>query len=227
MKQYAILTDMATNKPYGIVVKDGSSDAVYGAHKRAEEWARWANGQQGKSLVDILPVGIAVSPHRPLSSESSTFIAALMSASGKSGKSLLGKREFMGSHKTNAPSSTPSGRDFQLRSFDVPMRQNAVNFKALAFQYDIKSHLQSHSNSSGNLLLNLTSANPEILWIELSGNSATRSRIWISHGAQPLISRKQLQADSQKQYSTSRKFTPFVISTSMGSKFKPPAKPLS
>ena len=139
MKQYAILTDTATNTPYGIVVKDGSSDVVYGAHKRAEEWARWANGQQGKSLLDILPVGIALSPHRPLPSESSTFIAALMSASEKSGDSLLGKREFMGSHKTNAPSSTPSGRDFQLRSFDVSMRQNAVNFKALAFQYDIKS----------------------------------------------------------------------------------------
>ena len=139
MKKYVILTDTATSKPYGIVVTDDSSNVAYGATKRAEEWALWANSQKGKSLIDLLPIGVSTSQQRNLPSEDRTFISALMAASENSPEQTLGKRSFVGTHKTNTKSATPSGRDFQIRSFDLSARQNAIHFKTLAFKYDVQA----------------------------------------------------------------------------------------
>jgi uncharacterized protein YjbI with pentapeptide repeats len=140
VKQYVILTDASDNSTYGIVVKDGMTFSAHGAHRKAEEWANWANSQEHKSLEQVLPSGIIQSTPTALRNDSPTFVKGLLDAVISGASFTPGKRSYVESHRTNAWSVTPSARDFQLRAFGLGGRQNAVSFKALAFKSDSGSY---------------------------------------------------------------------------------------
>jgi len=140
VKQYVILTDGSDNSTYGIVVKDGMAFSAYGAHRRAEEWASWANSQEYKSLEQLLPPGVIQSTPSALHNDNHVFIKGLLDVAISGASFTPGKRSYVESHRTNAWSATPSARDFQLRAFGVDGRQNAVSFKALAFKSDSGSY---------------------------------------------------------------------------------------
>ena len=140
MKQYVILTDASDNSTYGIVVKDGMTFSVHGAHRKAEEWAGWANSQEQKSLEQLLPPGITQSTASTLHNDSHLFIKGLLDVAISGASFVPGKRSYIESHRTNAWSATPSARDFQLSAFSVDGRQQAVAFKALAFKSDSNSY---------------------------------------------------------------------------------------
>lgn len=140
MKQYVILTDSSDNSTYGIVVKDGMTFSVHGAHRKAEEWAGWANSQEQKSLEQLLPPGVTQSTASTLHNDSHLFIKGLLDVVISGASFVSGKRSYIESHRTNAWSATPSARDFQLRAFGVDGRQQAVAFKALAFKSDSNSY---------------------------------------------------------------------------------------
>ena len=140
MKQYVILTDASDNSTYGIVVKDGMTFSVHGAHRKAEEWAGWANSQDQKSLEQLLPPGITQSTASTLHNDSHLFIKGLLDVAISGASFVPGKRSYIESHRTNAWSATPSARDFQLSAFSIDGRQQAVAFKALAFKSDSNSY---------------------------------------------------------------------------------------
>ena len=140
MKQYVILTDASDNSTYGIVVKDGMTFSVHGAHRKAEEWAGWANSQEQKSLEQLLPPGITQSTASTLHNDSHLFIKGLLDVAISGASFVPGKRSYIESHRTNAWSATPSARDFQLSAFSIDGRQQAVAFKALAFKSDSNSY---------------------------------------------------------------------------------------
>jgi hypothetical protein len=140
VKQYVILTDVSDNSIYGIAVKDGMTFSVHGAHRKAEEWAGWANSQEQKSLEQLLPPGVTQSTASPLHNDSHLFIKGLLDVAISGASFVPGKRSYIESHRTNAWSATPSARDFQLRAFGIDGRQEAVAFKALAFKSDSNSY---------------------------------------------------------------------------------------
>ena len=140
MKQYVILTDVSDNSIYGIAVKDGMTFSVHGAHRKAEEWAGWANSQEQKSLEQLLPPGVTQSTASTLHNDSHLFIKGLLDVAISGASFIPGKRSYIESHRTNAWSATPSARDFQLRAFGIDGRQEAVAFKALAFKSDSNSY---------------------------------------------------------------------------------------
>jgi uncharacterized protein YjbI with pentapeptide repeats len=140
VKQYVILTDVSDNSIYGIAVKDGMTFSVHGAHRKAEEWAGWANSQEQKSLEQLLPPGVTQSTASTLHNDSHLFIKGLLDVAISGASFIPGKRSYIESHRTNAWSATPSARDFQLRAFGIDGRQEAVAFKALAFKSDSNSY---------------------------------------------------------------------------------------
>jgi len=140
VKQYVILTDASDNSTYGIVVKDGMTFSVHGAHRKAEEWAGWANSQEQKSLEQLLPPGVTQSAASTLHNDSHLFIKGLLDVAISGASFVPGKRSYIESHRTNAWSATPSARDFQLSAFSIDGRQQAVAFKALAFKSDSNSY---------------------------------------------------------------------------------------
>jgi hypothetical protein len=140
VKQYVILTDVSDNSIYGIAVKDGMTFSVHGAHRKAEEWAGWANSQEQKSLEQLLPPGVTQSTASTLHNDSRLFIKGLLDVAISGASFIPGKRSYIESHRTNAWSATPSARDFQLRAFGIDGRQEAVAFKALAFKSDSNSY---------------------------------------------------------------------------------------
>lgn len=146
MKQYVILTDASDNSTYGLIVKDGSQQVAHGAHRRAQEWAIWANAQNEKSIDQLLPLGISQSSAKVLPIDSDEFVRGLIEASTSSPSAMIGRRAFVGTTRLNAESTTPAARDFQLSAFDISVRQKAVSFKALAFKFDVRA------NSFGKLL---------------------------------------------------------------------------
>jgi len=140
VKNYVILTDISDNSIYGIAVKDGENFAAYGAHRRAEEWANWANCQEIKTLEKLLPERIVQSPPSTLHNDSDIFVKSLLDTLIGSTSLVTGKRSYIESHRTNASSATPSARDFHLSAFDIDVRQNAIAYKALAFKSDSTSY---------------------------------------------------------------------------------------
>lgn len=139
MKNYAILRDAVEEKVFGIVIEQDGDFRFYGADDRAKEWANWANSTSLKSLQEALPVGVIANDKRLLVNDTELFIESLIESASNSGEAKKPTFSYKSSHVTRANSSTPSARDFQLRSFDVGARQNAINFKVYAFKNDQKS----------------------------------------------------------------------------------------
>ena len=139
MKNYAILRDAVEEKVFGLVIEQDGGYRFYGADDRAKEWANWANSTSLKSLQEALPVGVIANSKRPLANDTELFIESLIESASMAGEVKKPTFSYKGSFVTQANSSTPSARDFQLRSFDVGTRQNAINFKVFAFKNDQKS----------------------------------------------------------------------------------------
>ena len=139
MKNYAILRDAIEEKVFGLVIEQDGGFRFYGADDRAKEWANWANSTSLKSLQEALPVGVIANDKRLLVNDTELFIESLIESVSNSGEAKKPTFSYKSSHVTRANSSTPSARDFQLRSFDVGARQNAINFKVHAFKNDQKS----------------------------------------------------------------------------------------
>jgi len=139
VKNYAILRDAIEEKVFGLVIEQDGGFRFYGADDRAKEWANWANSTSLKSLQEALPVGVIANDKRLLVNDTELFIESLIESVSNSGEAKKPTFSYKSSHVTRANSSTPSARDFQLRSFDVGARQNAINFKVHAFKNDQKS----------------------------------------------------------------------------------------
>ena len=139
MKNYAILRDAVEEKVFGLVIEQDGGYRFYGADDRAREWATWANSTSLKSLQEALPVGVTINDRRPLVNDTELFIESLIESASNSGEMKKSTFSYKGSHVAGVESSTPSARDFQLRSFDISARKNAINFKVFAFKNDQKS----------------------------------------------------------------------------------------
>lgn len=139
MKNYAILRDAVEEKVFGLVIEKDGGFRFYGADDRAKEWANWANSTSLKSLQEALPVGVIATDKRPLVNDTELFIESLIESASNAGEIKKPTFSYKSSYVTRANSSTPSARDFQLRSFNIDARQNAINFKVYAFKNDQKS----------------------------------------------------------------------------------------
>jgi uncharacterized protein YjbI with pentapeptide repeats len=139
VKNYAILRDAVEEKVFGLVIEQDGGYRFYGADDRAKEWATWANSTSLKSLQEALPVGVTINDRRPLVNDTELFIESLIESASNSGEMKKSTFSYKGSHVAGVESSTPSARDFQLRSFDINARKNAINFKVFAFKNDQKS----------------------------------------------------------------------------------------
>lgn len=139
MSQYFVLTDAVDNSVYGLVVKSENSERAYGADARSSEWAKWFNTKSEPSIDEHLPIGVIKSAPKNLKSSEDGFVEGLLhliSGGAFSSKTM----EYLGSELTGAESSTPRAREYMLSAFDLGQRQDAINFKALAFVYDSKAH---------------------------------------------------------------------------------------
>ena len=150
MKNYAILRDAIDEKVFGLVIENNGGYQFYGADQRSKEWATWANSTSVKSLDGALPVGVSVGHSKSLVHDSESFIEGLIESAGNNPMSGKNEFSFHGSTLTGVSSTTPSARDFQLRSFDIDSRNSALTFKALAFKNDQKtSSLMAKMRATG------------------------------------------------------------------------------
>lgn len=139
MSQYFVLTDAINNSVYGLVVKSENSERAYGADARSSEWAKWFNTKSEPSIDEHLPIGVIKSAPKNLKSSEDGFVEGLLhliSGGAVSSKTM----EYLESELTGAESSTPRAREYMLGAFDIDQRQDAINFKALAFIYDSKAN---------------------------------------------------------------------------------------
>ena len=155
MKQYFVLTDSSDKSVYGIAIKEDGTYRAFGAHGRANEWASWINGQSVKSLDGHLPIDIAISQPRALVSTDDNFIAGLLDSAISGGIKQMGAKSYIESYVTNAPSTTPTVRDYHLGAFPLDVRQRAVNFKTSAFSYDRKAQSFSALLRTGRAALDI------------------------------------------------------------------------
>ena len=155
MNQYFILTDSSDNSVYGIAVKTADGTFIKGAHTRANEWASWVNSKSAVSFEEYLPVGVVSSRPHVLRSTDDLFLVGLLDSaiSGVHRKEPL--KQHLESQVLNPSSATPSVRDFHLSAFDISARRDAVNFKALAFRFDMKINALAAMFRTGRVSLNV------------------------------------------------------------------------